>query len=323
MNKLKKQPVQTQSLSAMTILQTIDKTNNKINSSFNPQRAASADQAIMISSLNAATKGAADTGVHLPAAPNRQLYFVNLDNYLQQQYRLNNNKLLLGSFYNQQDSQKLHQPILDQPADRADKDRKGRSGAPQWTAAGEELSEEAAGETAPPNAPSTASNCFSCFDRITDFVERRLVNRQPVYNLIKCFIVLLTIAQFAIFLLSMITYKNNEQKHFYSKHDYFILGTNLALLNALLSTIFYLYSIIGEVFPLLALMTSLQAFYSILELLALLTEPIKVQYIYIAFLMLASLQTFSMLLFVVMLRIKKIQEGKMGSRSLSLNASYV
>ena len=294
----------------MTILQTIDRTN-KINA--NPQRAPSADRPIIMST----TKGAADSAAHLPVAPNKQLYFVNLDNYLQQQYRLNNNKLYLGSFYNQQSAQKLHQPILDQSAD-PNNGRQDRQDVPQWTT--EELGENAAEETTVPTEPAT--NCFSCFDRITEFVERRLVNRQPVYNLIKCFIVLLTILQFCIFLLSMITYKNNEQKHFYPKNgDFFLLGTNLANLNALLSTIFYLYSIIGEVFPLLALMASLQAFYSILELLALLTEPIKVQFVYIAFIMLASLQTFSMLLFVVMLRIKKIQENK--GRCLNLNASYV
>lgn len=291
---------------------------NKINANFNPQLA-SADP---MNSLNqkaiSDSKGAADA--HLALPPNKQLYFVNLDNYLQQQYRLNDNKLPLSAFYSQPLGGKLlSQPMLGQNTDPDDNGRKDRR--PSWT--DEELSrDDAAGAVEASNAPST-SNCFSCFDRITEFVESKLVNRQPVYNLIKCFIVLLSIVQFCIFCLSMITYKNNEQKHFYPKHgDYFVLGTNLANLNALLSTIFYLYSIIGEVFPLLTLMTSLQAFYSILELLALLTEPIKVQYIYIAFIMLASLQTFSMLLFVVMLRIKKIQEGK--ANSLNPNAvSYV
>lgn len=307
----------------MTILQTIDKMN-KINANFNPQLVpASAD---LMNSINqkaiSDSKDASDGGAYLTSAPNKQLYFVNLDSYLQQQYRLNNSKLHLSAFYSQpQGGKLLSQPILDQQADSDDNDRKDRQSRPSWT--DEELLREETAEAAASNEPSTASNCFSCFDRITEFIERRLVNRQPVFNLIKCFIVLLTIIQFCLFLLSMITYKNNEQKHFYPKHgDYFILGTNLANLNALLSTIFYLYSIIGEVFPLLTLMTSLQAFYSILELLALLTEPIKVQYIYVAFIMLASLQTFSMLLFVVMLRIKKIQESKVASLNLNA-ASYV
>lgn len=244
------------------------------------------------------------------------MYFVNLDNYLHHQLNNNNGKLSnLNRFVNPKlaDSnghQDNHHQIYNQQVNSQQNGLVNLNNQMHKSQLPVEFGEQQSAPTDRRDQVRPSNRCFSCFDRITDFVERRL-NRQPIYNLIKCFIVLLTIVQFCIFLLAVITYKNSEQAHFYPKHaDYFILGTNLANLNALLSTIFYLYSIIGEVWPLLTLMTTLQAFYSIIELLALLTEPIKVQYIYIIFIMLTSLQTFSMLLFVVMLRIKKLQERK-------------
>lgn len=267
---------------------------------------------------------------------NRELYFVNLDNYLQiqnnqlfnyhqqrnqksqiqnhqQTYKHQNKNQLI----NEQKDDKFNQ--IDNQVDREDEQNNfnqklNKPQSPIDTYNQNQLNSHLNEE----QLNSSTNQCFGCFDRLTDQIERSRLIRQPTFNLIKCFIVLLSIIQLCIFLLAVITYRNNEQTHFYSKPhtDYFILGTNLANLNALLSTIFYLYSIIGEIWPLLCLMTTLQAFYSIIELLALLTEPIKVQYIYIVFIMLTSLQTFSMLLFVVILRIKKLKE-------LKFNSTYV
>lgn len=258
------------------------------------------------------------TADKLNSDQNKQLYSVNLDNYLHQQF---NNKLNLNNLINHQQKAHYHDhnKLFDnRQSIKAAKKKFTENLKDTNLNANFHLNLNTSPATRSNRSnESSVSNCFSCFDCITDFVERRL-NEQPIYNLIKCFIVLLTITQFCIFILSVITYKNNEKLAFHSMYGpYFVLGTNLANLNALLSTIFYLYSIIAEVWPLLALMTTLQAFYSIIELLALLTEPIKVQYIYIVFIMLTSLQTLSMLLFVVMLRIKQLKE-----RSLN-NVNYV